>query len=720
MADDAPKKRGRPKKSEAPKEIDWAEELGQQMDALAAQRREASKFAADFLKKQQRIREANEKARQKAELAALKAEEALAKAQIEEEEARKKAAEQRSQEIAKFLARQKEQQKNREKELKAERDATLDAEAKLAEEQLKQEEELQKQLNQTQKKLEKLEKKRSKVVDDLTKKFGSSNVAKVFAGKYVDKDGKISKEGEKTAQRMQRQRTFIKSLVSELARLPIFQKAGRAFQQFGLMNVFAGISKIRKGGFGNIVAGSGQTLFGLGIMLVPALATAFGTVMSTIVANKIAEAVALGTMKGNAGSGGGGFWFGGKGKRTGLRGAPKTALGRAAIKMMGSPAGRLMRKAGPLGLLTAGLTLWDMFDIAGQSRTKADRGDRRGAVKSGLAAVGVGGFGLLGTAIGSLGGPVGAMIGGTLGIMLGEKFRELSDATNEPAWYRKIINFFMRFPWFKKKNGDKDSNVVINKGKITAPTSNLGIKGGAVDPNKPTSVWKDPQSGAIGYVYGSSKGQGSKLATVYGRNYTKPQLERMAANGLGGLEVLRGSEFSNISYGDFQNDALAARQGTSQILGIIGRKMFQQGFGKLRVTSAMGSATSPHSMSQGPNKVDHYAGQKVDLALSQYYQNEKRAKEYAARLKATGYLSEATAEKRGGVWHIDARISDEAYEALRKKEVQAFKDTATPKQPTKSSSITKEPPGTDKMLNLPLVNAMGNVNGSVFAPVNLY
>ena len=85
MADDAPKKRGRPKNSEAPKEIDWAEELGQQMDALATQQREASKFAADFLKKQQRIREANEKARQKAELAALKAEEDLAKAQIEEE-----------------------------------------------------------------------------------------------------------------------------------------------------------------------------------------------------------------------------------------------------------------------------------------------------------------------------------------------------------------------------------------------------------------------------------------------------------------------------------------------------------------------------------------------------------------------------------------------------------------------------------------------------------
>ena len=81
-------------------------------------------------------------------------------------------------------------------------------------------------------------------------------------------------------------------------------------------------------------------------------------------------------------------------------------------------------------------------------------------------------------------------------------------------------------------------------------------------------------------------------------------------------------------------------------------------------------------------------------------------------------MSEATAEKRGGVWHIDARISDEAYAALRKEEIQAFKDTATPKQPTKSSSIMKEAPGTDKMLNLPLVNSMGNVKGSQFAPVN--
>ena len=711
MADDAPKKRGRPKKSEAPKEIDWAEELGQQMDALAAQQREASKFAADFLKKQQRIREANEKARQKAELAALKAEEALAKAQIEEEEARKKAAEQRSQEIAKFLARQKEQQKNREKELKAERDATLDAETKLAEEQLKQEEELQKQLNQTQKKLEKLEKKRSKVIDNLTKKFGSSNVAKVFAGKYVDKEGKISKEGEKTAQRMQRQRTFIKSLVSELARLPIFQKAGRAFQQFGLMNVFAGISKIRKGGFGNIVAGSGQTLFGLGIMLVPALATAFGTVMSTIVANKIAEAVALGTMKGNAGSGGGGFWFGGKGKRTGLRGAPKTAWGRTAFKVATSPVGRTVGKVG--GVLAIASMLGDLFSTGMASRDLASKGDKRGAVTTGVAGLLRTGLGIGGMVLGSAGGPLGALVGGIVGDMIGGLLTPLIMAFNSPTWFDDLITFLKRaLPWLKDDKKPSGNKKWDEPGLYTpVPGAGLPVRQSEVNVNAYT---RKEDSARIRNIFGQY-GVGKRNIGINTSTVDKDKLYHYAKTGQYNLELLR-ADGKNVRFADtFENDVKAGRKGTSALLSMVAQQMQSRfGAGPLVITSALSSKTSPH----GPGDIGHAGGQTFDFDAAGM--NETQANLYAARLMSTGYFSQATAEydKKRKQWHIDARLSDEAYKMLEQQQAEVTKTKAPTNVPAKSSSVAKEPPGTDKSTPIPAVNSQGNVNGGQFCAVN--
>lgn len=689
MADDAPKKRGRPKKSEAPKEIDWAEELGQQMDALATQQREASKFAADFLKKQQRIREANEKARQKAELAALKAEEALAKAQIEEEEARKKAAEQRSQEIAKFLARQKEQQKNRDKELKAERESTLDAETKLAEEQLKQEEESQKQLNQTQKKLEKLEKKRSKVIDDLTKKFGSSNVAKIFAGKYVGKDGKISQEGKFTAKRMQDQDRFIRKLVRSLGTLPIFQKAGRAFQQFGTLMLIRGVSQWRHG---EKLAGAGSIAGGLGIMALPVLALKFADIIGRQIAKGLVKLFLKGDMWGKVFRAGQGIKGGLSTAGQWIGNLAKSPIGKGTV------GGALLPAI--LGLL-GGISLWS------DSENIKKEGKGGSGILKGMA---------VGTIAAGVASALAVVVGSTLAVPLaaiGTALFALGKAVQHPEWFDQLKTLIYKIPGIKP--------VTDFFGKVLAPKVDKPYTKEQIAAAKLTGVpVKDVSATQPHEIkstrfrilqFGSSAGETGTTKVPVGQLYSKEALESMARKGGHGIEPIRTG--GGVTLADtFYNDARVGRTGSSALLQAAQARMAAKGYGGMLITSAMASRTSSHALGLR----GHGLGQKFDIDASGM--SEAQAVQYAKDLYSTGYFSHAEAEydKKTKQWHIDARISDKAYEVYEKKQQEQYQQRPT--TPTKSSSIAKEPPGTDKFTPIPSVNSQGNVKGGQFCAVN--
>ena len=162
-----------------------------------------------------------------------------------------------------------------------------------------------KQADAQKKQIQQNARKRRTVAKGLRSQFGSSRIAAAFMKNYIQPDGTMTIAGEKKAEQLRNQNQFISRLVKSLAGLPIFNKVGRAFQQLGIMTMMSGVSRFRQGGWNNQMLGAGQTLLGLGVYLAPAMASAFGTVMTNIVAKKIIEAVAIGTMKGNLGGGGG-------------------------------------------------------------------------------------------------------------------------------------------------------------------------------------------------------------------------------------------------------------------------------------------------------------------------------------------------------------------------------------------------------------------------------
>ena len=168
----------------------------------------------------------------------------------------------------------------------------------------------QKQADAQKKQIQQNARKRRTVAKGLRSQFGSSRIAAAFMKNYIQPDGTMTIAGEKKAEQLRNQNQFISRLVKSLAGLPIFNKVGRAFQQLGIMTMMSGVSRFRQGGWNNQMLGAGQTLLCLGVYLAPAMASAFGTVMTNIVAKKIIEAVAIGTMKGNLGGGGFGKYIG--------------------------------------------------------------------------------------------------------------------------------------------------------------------------------------------------------------------------------------------------------------------------------------------------------------------------------------------------------------------------------------------------------------------------
>ena len=511
-----------------------------------------------------------------------------------------------------------------------------------------------------------------KVINNIEKRFGSARIAQAFRAQYMNKENKITPEGEKTAVLMQRQQVFIRRLVQAIGSLPVFQKVGRAFQQLGVMTMMSGIAKFRQGGIKNQLQGVGQTLLGLGVYLAPAMASAFGTVMTNIVAKKIIEAVAIGTMKGNLGGGGG----------------------------LGKYTGRL---AG--GAILGGLTAWGASSLEADQHQALAQGQTGKANALGMLRGGVlvAGFGAaIAAAIAGVFAPITLTVAGIAVALFA-----IGKLLNAPEW-------FSRFNKDKKGGGNNRPNPSwtrqdVGKGyELLAPTG--------TDPGKQKIIKTDRFDI---YRYGDSSLQTGKGASLLLRKggainptrYTRKQLEEWGSKGYHGLETLQGSGNVRIDYGSFLTDATVARVGTSQILRAVGGKMAAKGYGPLMITSAMGTDKSPHA----PGKTSHYTGQTLDFRSPQSY---AEADKMARDLKATGYFSHAEAEydRKLKTWHVDARIADEAYLALEKaqKKQETHEQQQKQVQLQKTSPRVKEAPGTAKVTDV--INGSLGLRNSLYGP----
>lgn len=512
-----------------------------------------------------------------------------------------------------------------------------------------------------------------KVINNIEKRFGSARIAQAFRAQYMNKENKITPEGEKTAVLMQRQQVFIRRLVQAIGSLPVFQKVGRAFQQLGVMTMMSGITKFRQGGIKNQVQGAGQTLLGLGVYLAPAMASAFGTVMTNIVAKKIIEAVAIGTMKGNLG-GGGGF-----GKH----------VGRGALGLSTAVAGYV-----------GASDLWKRGDAYRGSSNHQER----------IKGTQIRGFGNMTLTAGILAG-ISALFG-TVALPVTLTLAAIAGVTyligrNVDKIWKGVDTFVGWLVSFKSWLGNILGKInPFNKGDKSNPSYTgmpvgteevvQAVSGKKVDPSSVHTFSTDRFNI---YQYGSSRGERGG-ATVMGSKYTRAQLEQMGREGKGGLETLHGLRLADTFY----NDARVARAGSSAILQAVQAKTGIP----LTITSAMASKTSGHAL----GKLGHEGGQKFDFSAAGM--NAQQALQYAQTLYATGYFSHAEAEydKKTGQWHIDARIADQAYKAVE--DIQKEKQQQKQVQLQKTSPRVKEAPGTAKVADV--INGSLGLRNSLYGP----
>lgn len=503
--------------------------------------------------------------------------------------------------------------------------------------------------------------------------FRNSKVVKAFASKYVDPTtGTISQKGESTAQQIQMQDKFVRKLVQSFAALPIFAKAGRAFQQLGMMTMMSGVAKFRQGGLGNQLLGLGQIGLGLAEYLAPAMASAFGTVMTEVVAKKISEAVTLGMIKGSAGKVGG---FVGK-----------LALPLAVLGAIGFGTKDLGKQA-------------DRYAATGQTgKARATK-----AAQGGLAATGL--IGAIGMAIAAIiGAPLAPIIAATAAIagvtyLIGKNVDKIFGFfATAKSWLTKLFDKIN--PWGK---GDKHSEAPALADKVNPYYTQQNVDTSKLVQavaNKKVGKPSEFQTDRFRIIqYGTSNFETGGY-TVLGSQYSKEQLEAMGAAGKGNLETLKGLNLANT----FTNDARVARAGSSAILQAVQAKTGES----LLITSAMASKTSTHQK----GLKGHEAGQKFDFSAAGL--NEAQAKAKAAKLYATGYFSHAEAEydKETKQWHIDARISDAAYKTLEG--IQKQQQDEKIKSLQKTSPRVKEAPGTAKVADV--VNGSLGLRNSLYGP----
>jgi len=169
------------------------------------------------------------------------------------------------------------------------------------------------------------------------------------------------------------------------------------------------------------------------------------------------------------------------------------------------------------------------------------------------------------------------------------------------------------------------------------------------------------------------------LKTLYGEDlidthqYTKEQLNAMLPKSKAYESIANGGKGWSTNAASFQNDVMFAARGTGQILDSVIAKNPDL-FGKLIVTSAYGSKSSPHSIG---NKSHYVGGGKLDFSLAGMNDAERKA--FQKKLLSTGYFEFANIEKQSdGGYHIDAKIkenqlkkmSDDAMKADKKKKEQ--------------------------------------------------
>ena len=125
------------------------------------------------------------------------------------------------------------------------------------------------------------------------------------------------------------------------------------------------------------------------------------------------------------------------------------------------------------------------------------------------------------------------------------------------------------------------------------------------------------------------------------------------------LEELKGGTGWELGQ-TFDNDIPYARKGTGQLLAEASRLTGE----KLTVTSALGTATSPHT--KGSGTASHYNEKNPKLDFGGGYTEEK-AKEMAEKLMETNLFEFVTPEdnKDGtGHWHLDVKFKDSEYENI--------------------------------------------------------
>ena len=531
--------------------------------------------------------------------------------------------------------------------------------------------------------------------------YKNTKVARAFAAQFVDaKTSDVSQAGEMTAQRIQNQDRFIHRLVRAFATLPIFSKAGRAFQQLGVMTMTSGVARFRQGGLKNQALGIGQFAGGLAEYFAPQLASLLvngiiaAITMRTAI-RAIATAVGGGAAEAVAGSS--------------FISTLWTTIKEAFLRALPYIARALPPLIIAAGTAMATMDLWGRGEAYKKSSNKRDRamGEQMQGFSIMTAVAGAGA--VLASAAAAAGAaaaaPIAVLLAGIAGAtyLIGRNIDKIWHGVDTfVGWIVGFKNWLGERlkhlnPFHKDdddKNGKKNPSfmgIPIGIDQIIQSVSGKNVK--------PTDVHTFSTDRFNIYQYGSSQGERGG-ATVMGHKYTKEQLEAMGAAGKGGLETLQGLNLANTFY----NDARVARTGSSAILQAVQAKTGVP----LTITSAMASSTSGHAL----GKLGHEGGQKFDFSAAGM--DKKQALQYAQTLYATGYFSHAEAEydKKTGQWHIDARISDQAYKTVE--EIQKQTEQQKQAELKKTSPRVKEAPGTAKVTDV--VNGSLGLRNSLYGP----
>lgn len=158
--------------------------------------------------------------------------------------------------------------------------------------------------------------------------------------------------------------------------------------------------------------------------------------------------------------------------------------------------------------------------------------------------------------------------------------------------------------------------------------------------------------------YQSGLGRGSRgkycgKGSEYGSMSKNSALQKASNDSR--LEFIgNGGKGWSISDASFRNDIKYATSGTSSVLdGVVAEIRKTDPNFSLLVTSALGTASSPHSKNAG-----HYNVESVKLDFGGGM-SKAQATKVASQLRETGKFDFADPECDGATWHIDAQIKKE-------------------------------------------------------------